>query len=85
MINWKEGNQEIVYFARAARFPALFLAWLLFVLLGCIFGVLDEIFLLGRQYSFLSLLLPHGLPVFVFFHFSACHRFKFFPASPFRT
>lgn len=50
-----------------------------------VLGVLDDTFLVGRQYSVLSFLFPHGLPVLVLTHFSRCHRFNDVPAGVFRT
>ena len=59
--------------------------WLDLRFRGCITGVLLLTRCEGRRYSDLSFEFPHGLPVFVFFHFSAPHRFRFRPAFPLRT
>ena len=50
-----------------------------------ILGVLLDTCLEGRQYSMPGPLWPHGLPVFVSFHFSLVQRFRLDPAAVLRT
>ena len=50
-----------------------------------ILGVFFDTFLDGLQYSVPGPLCPHGFPVFVSFHFSFVHLFRFVPAFVFLT
>jgi len=50
-----------------------------------IFGVFEDTFLDGLQYSMPGPLWPHGRPVLVSFHFSFVQRLRLVPALVFRT
>lgn len=73
--------------SEVARRWAAFRPWLRFSAAepGRVTGVFELTRLDGRQYSVLSLELPHERPVRVFFHFSAPHRLRLLPFSVFRT